>query len=145
MNYSINNGVLMKKVLILCTGNSCRSIIAEALINKELGKFGIKAFSAGSNPSGYVNENAKKVLKKYGAWDERYYSKTIKEIEKESPFDLVITVCNSAKKACPIFAGAKKQLHLGFEDPDSKPYEAFEKTYMLMQKELLSLIKKVLL
>jgi len=135
----------MKKVLILCTGNSCRSIIGEAVINKELQKFGIKAFSAGSNPTGKVNPNAKKVLKANNAWSENYYSKTIKEVQNEAPFDLVVTVCDNAKEACPIFSGAKKQLHLGFEDPDGKGYEAFEKTYELIKDKLVTLVKEELL
>ena len=135
----------MKKVLILCTGNSCRSIIGEAVINKELGSLGIKAFSAGSNPSGRVNENAKKVLEANGAWDDSYYSKTIDEVDKEAPFDLVVTVCDNAKEACPMYSGAKKQLHLGFDDPDGKPYEAFEETYALIKEKLVNLVKEELL
>jgi len=63
----------MKKVLVLCTGNSCRSIIAEALINKFLD--GVEAKSAGSNPTGKVNPNAVEVLKEIDAWDDKYYSK----------------------------------------------------------------------
>ena len=135
----------MKKVLILCTGNSCRSIIGEAIINKELNSQGIKAFSAGSNPSGKVNPNAKKVLESNEAWDEDYYSKTIDEVDAQSPFDLVVTVCDNAKEACPMYIGAKKQVHLGFEDPDGKSYEAFEETYVLIQEQLVDLVKKELL
>ena len=132
----------MKKVLILCTGNSCRSIIGEAVINKELNSQGIKAFSAGSNPSGQVNPNAKKVLEIHGAWRDDYYSKTIEEVDSQAPFDIAVTVCNNAKEACPTYQGAKKQLHLGFEDPDGKSYEAFEETYSLIKEQLLSLIKR---
>ena len=135
----------MKKVLILCTGNSCRSIIGEAIINKELNNQGIKAFSAGSNPSGRVNPNAKKVLEVNDAWSNNYYSKTIEEVDSEAPFDLVVTVCDNAKEACPMYSGAKKQVHLGFEDPDGKSYEAFEETYALIQEQLLDLVKKELL
>ncbi len=135
----------MKKVLILCTGNSCRSIIGEAIINKELNNQGVKAFSAGSNPSGRVNPNAKKVLEANRVWSDSYYSKTIEEIDSEAPFDLVVTVCDNAKEACPMYSGAKKQLHLGFEDPDGKSYEAFEETYALIKEQLLNLVKKELL
>ena len=135
----------MKKVLILCTGNSCRSIIGEAIINKELNNQGVKAFSAGSNPSGRVNPNAKKVLEANSAWSDSYYSKTIEEIESEAPFDLVVTVCDNAKEACPMYSGGKKQLHLGFEDPDGKSYEAFEETYALIKEQLVDLVKKELL
>ena len=135
----------MKKVLILCTGNSCRSIIGEAVINSELGSLEIKAFSAGSNPSGRVNPNAKKVLQINGDWSDNYYSKTIEEVENEAPFDLVVTVCDNAKEACPIYSGAKKQLHLGFEDPDGKSYAAFEETYSLIKEQLVDLVRRELL
>ncbi len=135
----------MKKVLILCTGNSCRSIIGEAILNKELSSYGIKTFSAGSKPIGKVNPNAKKVLKANGAWKSSYHSKTIQEIEKEAPFDLVITVCDNAKEACPMFTGAKKQLHLGFKDPDGKEYDAFEETFALIKEQLVNLVTQELL
>jgi arsenate reductase len=133
---------VVKKVLILCTGNSCRSIIGEALVNKYLKNEGIEAFSAGSNPSGRVNPNAKKVLEEEGAWDERYHSKTIDEVMKEGPFDLVVTVCDNAKESCPMFPGGVKTIHVGFEDPDGKPYEAFVETKDRIKKELLPVIER---
>ena len=68
----------MKKVLILCTGNSCRSIIAEALVNAHLK--GIQAYSAGVRASGKVNAYAKRVLEKEGIWSDAYHSKTVDEI-----------------------------------------------------------------
>ncbi len=129
----------MKKVLVLCTGNSCRSIIAEGLINKYLD--GVKAYSAGVNPSGRVNENAKKVLMKEGAWDENYHSKDIDEV-MDIDFDLVVTVCDNAKETCPTFPKKVKTIHIGFVDPDGKGYEEFEKLVEEMKKELLSKIKK---
>jgi len=134
----------MKKVLILCTGNSCRSIIGEALINKHLNSEGIKAYSAGSNPSGRVNPNAKKVLQENSAWRDEYHSKTIEKVLANEPFDLVITVCNNAKENCPIFTGAKKQLHLPFEDPDGKDYSEFKKTYNSIKEKLLPFVKEEL-
>ena len=91
----------MKNVLILCTGNSCRSIIAEALINKELK--GVKAYSSGVKASGKVNINAKKVLEEYNIWKDEYHSKTIEDIIHIS-YDLVVTVCDNAKEVCPIFS-----------------------------------------
>ncbi len=132
----------MKKVLILCTGNSCRSIMAEALINKYFQ--GIKAYSAGSNPTKKVNENAKKALKEEGAWRDEYYSKSIKEAEKFAPFDLVITVCDNAKESCPIYPGAKI-IHIGFEDPDKKPIEEFYKLKDEIKTRLFPILKKELL
>ncbi len=131
----------MKKVLVLCTGNSCRSIIAEGLINKYLE--GVKAYSAGVNPSGRVNENAKKVLMKEGAWDEDYHSKDIDEV-MDIDFDLVVTVCDNAKETCPTFPKKVKTIHIGFEDPDGKEYEEFEKLAEEMKEEFLEEIKREL-
>ncbi len=129
----------MKKVLVLCTGNSCRSILGEALINKYLD--GVKAYSAGVNPSGKVNENAKKVLMAENAWNDSYHSKNLDEVIDEN-FDLVVTVCDSAKESCPIFPKPVKTIHIGFEDPDGKDYIEFEKLVEEMKEEFLPKIKK---
>ena len=129
----------MKKVLILCTGNSCRSIMAEGLINKYLE--GVKAYSAGVNPSGKVNENAKKILMKENAWREEYHSKDIDEI-MDIDFDLVVTVCDNAKETCPTFPKKTKTIHIGFEDPDGKSYDEFEKLAEEMKERLLLKIKE---
>ena len=132
----------MKNVLILCTGNSCRSIIAEALINKELK--GIKAYSSGVKASGKVNINAKKVLEEYNIWKDEYHSKTIEDIIHIS-YDLVITVCDNAKEVCPIFSSNTKIIHVGFEDPDGLDYNEFVNTYNLIKDELLPIVSKELL
>ena len=130
-----------KKVLILCTGNSCRSIIAEALINARLE--GIDAQSAGVKAAGSVNPNAKKVLEANGIWKERYYSKVVEEVLEEK-FDLIVTVCNHAQEHCPVFPKLTSKLHIGFDDPDGKAYVAFEKTYEEIEAVLLHEIKKIL-
>ena len=91
----------MKKVLVLCTGNSCRSIIAEALLNKEFNDI-LVAYSSGVKASGKVNPNAKKVLEKFNCWDEKYHSKVIDQVI-DIEFDLVVTVCDNAKESCPVF------------------------------------------
>ena len=119
---------MSKKVLILCTGNSCRSIIAEALINAELD--GISADSSGVKASGKVNPNAKKVLEEAGIWKESYRSKTLDTVINND-YDLVITVCDNAKETCPMFPKAVKTLHISFEDPDGKAYSAFLKRHCL--------------
>ena len=129
----------MKNILILCTGNSCRSIIAEALINKELGDRAI-AQSSGTNPSGRVNPNAQKVLMAYGAWRESYHSKVLDEV-METEYDLVVTVCDNAKESCPIFPKDTEVIHVGFEDPDGKEYEAFIHTYEEIKSVLLPIIE----
>jgi len=123
-----------KKVLILCTGNSCRSIIAEALINAELE--GVTAESSGVKASGRVNPNAKKILEQKGIWDEKYHSKTLDTVIN-NVYDLVVTVCGNAQETCPVFPKKVKTIHVGFEDPDGKAYEAFEETLKLIRTELL--------
>ena len=130
---------MSKNVLILCTGNSCRSIIAEALINKELE--GINAYSSGVNPSGKVNPNAKRVLEANGAWRDEYHSKTLDEL-RDIEFDLVVTVCDHAKETCPIFPKPIPKIHIGFKDPDGKGYEEFEATYQKIKTILLHKVKK---
>ena len=132
----------MKKVLILCTGNSCRSIIAEALINSLLGDT-IKAYSSGVKASGRVNPNAKKVLEAHGMWQDEYHSKTLDTVI-DLPYDLVVTVCDNAKETCPMFPRPVKTIHIGFEDPDGKGYEAFEATFDEIKNTLLPVIEKEL-
>lgn len=129
----------LKNVLILCTGNSCRSIIAEALINKELGK-DIKAYSSGVKASGRVNPNAKKVLEQNNCWKDKYHSKVIDDI-LNIDYDLVVTVCDNANESCPIFPKNTKVIHVGFEDPDGKEYKAFEKTYQDIKILLVPIVK----
>ncbi len=131
----------MKKVLVMCTGNSCRSIIAEALINARLG--GVEASSCGVAPSGRVNPNAKRVLEKNGIWDDRYRSKHLDEVIREH-FDLVVTVCDHAHETCPVFPYSVPSIHVGFEDPDGKDMEAFEETFADIQSVLLPKIKDML-
>ncbi len=105
----------MKTVLIVCTGNSCRSQMAEA-IWRELGNGQWESQSAGSKPSGYVHPNALVAIKELGLSTDGLVSKTIEPfVEKHQ--DLVITVCDNAKEACPVLPNAKQTLHWPFEDP----------------------------
>ncbi len=127
-----------KKVLILCTGNSCRSIIAEAVLNRYLD--GVEAQSSGVKASGKVNPNAKKVLQEDGSWDDKYYSKTLDKVI-DTEFDLVVTVCDNALERCPIFPKDTKVIHVGYEDPDGKNYSAFKKTLKLIQMELTPIVR----
>ena len=131
----------LKRVLILCTGNSCRSIIAEALINAELND--ISADSSGVKASGNVNPNAKLVLKEEKIWRDEYHSKILEEVIDNS-YDLVVTVCANAKETCPTFPKAVKKIHIGFEDPDGKEIEAFRETLNEIRKVLLPQIAEVL-
>jgi len=130
-----------KSVLILCTGNSCRSIIAEALINSQLKN--VVAYSSGVAPSGSVNPNAKEVLKSHNEWSDKYHSKRLNTLE-HIEFDLVVTVCNNAKETCPVFSKATPTIHVGFKDPDGKEYKEFETTYQEIKDTLLPIVSKYL-
>lgn len=133
---------MKKNVLILCTGNSCRSIMAEALINTKLSEC-VRAQSSGVKASGVVNSIAQALLEKEGLWKNKYHSKVIESV-LETEFDLVITVCDNAKKTCPMFPRAVKTIHMGFTDPSGKEASEYEKTLRLLEKELLPLVKKEL-
>ncbi|MFC2073591.1 arsenate reductase ArsC [Campylobacterota bacterium] len=130
-----------KKVLILCTGNSCRSIIAEALINAELE--GIDAESSGVKASGKVNPHAKKLLEQEGLWRDEYHSKTLDNVI-DNDYALVVTVCGHAQETCPMFPKPVKTIHVGFEDPDGKEFEAFEATLKEIRETLLPIVKETL-
>lgn len=131
-----------KQVLILCTGNSCRSIMAEALINAKLAEC-VEAQSSGVKASGKVNPNAQALLETKGYWRDSYHSKAIETV-LDTAFDLVITVCDHANETCPMFPKAVKTIHLGFEDPSGKAEEEYEKTLDLIEAELLPVVKKEL-
>lgn len=108
--------LLMKNVLVLCTGNSCRSVMAEALIN-HLGAGRYKAVSAGSNPAGYVHPKSIETLERHGIDPGTPRSKSWDEFEGQN-FDLVVTVCDAAaSETCPVFFGAKNKLHWSTPDP----------------------------
>lgn len=104
----------MKKVLFLCTGNSCRSQMAEAIVNARL-ESTWQAFSAGTHPMGHVHPLAVKVLDEIGI-NHNGISKSIEQFRQKS-FDLVVTVCDSAAEECPLWLGTGQRVHLGFPDP----------------------------
>ena len=103
------------KILILCTGNSCRSQMAEGFLKSF--DSNLDVYSAGTNPSGSVHTKAIQVMKEIGIDISEGYPKKVDQFLDDS-FDFVITVCDNAKETCPIFIGdVKEQLHIGFEDP----------------------------
>ena len=112
-----------KTVLVLCTGNSCRSQMAEVLLNADLAGQ-VRALSAGTRPQPKVADGAIEALKLAGLPTEGLYPKDVDAVMHE-PIDLVVTVCDNAKESCPIFPGAVKSIHLPFHDPHGEPLESF--------------------
>jgi arsenate reductase len=106
--------MMKKRVLILCTGNSARSQMAEGLLEHDAGdRFEVE--SAGTKP-GRVRPEAIAVMEELGIDISGHRSKHVDEFEGQS-FDYVLTVCDNAKESCPVFAGYAKRIHNAFEDP----------------------------
>jgi len=116
--------------------------MAEAMINAKMGEC-VHAQSSGVKASGRVNPHAQALLESKGEWKEAYHSKVIETV-LETPFDLVVTVCDAAKETCPMFPKAVKTIHVGFEDPSGKAVEEYAKTYDLIEKVLLPIVDKEL-
>ncbi len=103
------------KILILCTGNSCRSQMAEGFLKSFDKK--LQVFSAGTKPSDKVHPKAIQVMQEAGIDISNNYPKNVDDFA-DIAFDYVITVCGNAKDNCPVFSGdVKKIIHIGFEDP----------------------------
>jgi arsenate reductase (thioredoxin) len=102
-------------VLILCTGNSCRSHMAEGVLREAAGDF-INVQSAGSRPAGYVHPKAIEVMKEIGIDTSSHTSKHMSDFLRRK-VDTVITVCGNADQACPMFPGQVSRHHWGFDDP----------------------------
>jgi len=107
-----------KRVLILCTGNSARSQMAEGILRRIAGER-FEVLSAGTKPVG-LNPNAVTAMKEIGIDISGHRSKSVDEFAGQQ-FDYVITVCDNAKESCPIFPGAGQRLHQSFEDPAAAP------------------------
>lgn len=130
------------KILFLCTGNSARSILAEYFI-KRIAPDRFEAYSAGSNPTGKVNPFAIEILKDYQIDASDARSKNMSEfMDKGVQFDFVITVCDSAREACPIWPGQPIVAHWGSEDPaavqgtNEEKREAFRKVALQINRRL---------
>lgn len=109
-----DNSKNRKKVLFLCTGNSCRSQMAEAVVNARLADTW-EAYSAGTKPAGYVHPLVVQVLEEIGI-QHQGRSKDVSDCQ-QIRFDLVVTVCDSAAEECPLWLGSGRRVHLGFPDP----------------------------
>ena len=128
----------MLNVFVICTGNSCRSVMGEALFN-HLGQGRIKAFSAGSHPIGSINTGALATLKRHGLPTEGYKSQSWEEFE-DQPMDIIITVCdNAAGETCPVYLTKAVRAHWGVSDPghvegtEEEKIAAFEHTYRTLE------------
>lgn len=102
-------------VLILCTGNSCRSQLAEGILRAAVNEL-VEVRSAGSKPAGYVHPLAVRVMKEIGIDISGQRSKHVNEFLQQ-PVETVITVCGSAERACPLFPGQVNRYHWAFDDP----------------------------
>ncbi|MEW6132137.1 MAG: arsenate reductase ArsC [Pseudomonadota bacterium] len=112
-----------KTVLILCTGNSCRSQMAEVILNHDLGDK-VRALSAGTRPQPKVADGAIEALKLAGLNADGLYPKDVDAVMNED-FDLVVTVCDNARETCPVFPKPVPGIHLPFHDPHGEPLESF--------------------
>ena len=110
-------------VLVLCTGNSCRSQMAEVILNHDLAGQ-VRALSAGVRPQPKVADNAVAALQQGGLSTQGLYPKDVDAVIDE-PIDLVVTVCDNARESCPIFPRPVSQIHLPFHDPHGEPLESF--------------------
>jgi arsenate reductase (thioredoxin) len=104
---------MTRKVLFLCTGNSCRSQMAEAIVNARYPEW--RAFSAGTRPAGYVHPMAIRALSEIGITHQGV-SKNVEQF-RDDDFDLVVTVCDDANEECPVWLGKGKRVHQSFRDP----------------------------
>jgi arsenate reductase len=131
------------RVLVICTGNSARSIMAEALLRKH-GGAAFEVFSAGTEPKG-INPLTERVLDEAGLDHGWARSKSVTEYLGQT-FDYVITVCDQARQNCPVFPGVHETLHWGYEDPaavegtEEQRLAAFRSTLTMMAGRIQSFI-----
>ena len=125
------------RILVLCTGNSCRSQMAHGFL-ESFDPY-IKVFSAGTNPAEKVNPNAMNVMREIGIDISNHKPRNVSEYINE-PWDYVITVCGGANENCPVFTGkVKHRLHFGFEDPSDET--GSEEYVMRKFREIRNMIK----
>ena len=111
------------KILVVCTGNSCRSQIAEGLIKNRFPDF--EVFSAGTHPESNVNPYAVRVMQENEIDISSHYPKLVDDF-LDTEFDYVLTVCDSANELCPVFPNAKNRIHKSFVDPKRDHYDSEE-------------------
>jgi arsenate reductase len=109
------------KIIVICTGNTCRSQIAEGLLKSKYPEAEI--YSAGTHPELQVNPYAVKAMAESGYDISKQYPKLVNDFIKDE-FDHVLTVCDSAQETCPVFPNAKNRVHRSFVDPSRSSYES---------------------
>ena len=119
------------KLLVLCTGNTCRSQIAEGLLRNKFPKY--EVFSAGTHPENMVNPYAMKAMMELDIDMSNQYPKLLDQF-LEDEFDYVFTVCDSAKESCPILPNAKNVIHHSFEDPSRSSYKSDQEAMEMYRK-----------
>jgi len=136
---------MTKKVLFLCTGNSCRSQIAEALVNDRLNETW-QAYSAGTDPAGYTHPRALQVLSEIDI-QHKGVSKHIDDLQTKE-FDAVITVCDDAAENCPLWLGQGRRHHISYPDPakaigtEEEVLQAFRDVRDSMDIQILDFLKQ---
>ena len=136
-----------KHVLILCTGNSCRSQMAEGLINHDLGDTW-QAYSAGTKPSGYVHPLAVQAMAELGIDISDGVSKSAEQF-RDMDLDLAITVCDDASEHCPLWLGSGQVVHIGFEDPadatgsEAEQMAVFRRVRDEIRQEVLDFLRQI--
>lgn len=113
----------LKTVLVLCTGNSCRSQMGEAILNHELAGL-VRGISAGTDPQPKVADGAITALELAGLPTAGLHPKAVEAVMDE-PIDLVVSVCDNARESCPVFPRPIKRIHVGFHDPHGEPLDSF--------------------
>lgn len=113
----------LKTVLVLCTGNSCRSQMGEVILNHDLAGL-VRGISAGTQPQHKVADGAIEALKMAGLPTDGLNPKTVESV-MDQDIDLVVSVCDNAKETCPIFSRPVPRIHLPFHDPHGEPLDSF--------------------
>lgn len=131
-----------KRVLVLCTGNSCRSQMAESILRQDLGAH-VRALSAGTRPQPRVAESALQALRQAGLPTEGLHPKHVDSVMHED-IDLVVTVCDNAKEVCPIFPRAVPRIHLPFHDPHGEPLESFIRVRDEIRAQIVPAVREAL-
>ena len=129
-------------VLVLCTGNSCRSQMAEAILNHDLAGR-VRGLSAGTRPQPKVADGAIAALQLAGLSTDGLRPKDVDALLDE-PIDLVVTVCDNAKESCPVFPRQVRKIHLPFHDPHGEPLESFVRVRDEIRAQLVPAVRTAL-